>query len=155
MRCQRTADAVSCAPQAALACGLKAKDLKQLVDEEAAHHDIHAGALGQPWRKIPTMTPGPAELADRSRHDILSPQPIPRSQPAPAQAQPRQGAPAHAVSEMPAQNVENGDEEGSGASPQGGGAMSKSQLKQLAERRGLNFDLLLADAAAQGIELAE
>ena len=149
------ADAMCCAGQAALACGLKAEDLRQLVDEEAAHHGMHAGTLGQPWRKIPAMTPGPEELADRSRHDILSPQPIPRSQPAPAQAQPGQGGFAQAATEMPAQTVQHEAEEGRGASPEEGGALSKSQLKKLAERRGLSYDLLLADAAAQGIELAD
>jgi hypothetical protein len=70
-----------CATQAALACGLTAADLKQLIDEEATHRDIHAGELGRPWHKVPTMTPGPSELSDRDRHDILSPQPIPRSIP--------------------------------------------------------------------------
>ncbi len=153
--CHRSADAMSCDGQAALACGLKAEDLKQLIDEEAAHHSIHAGTLGQPWRKIPAMTPGPAELADRSRHDILSPQPIPRSQPVPAQAQPGQGGIAQAATKMPAQTVRHVAEEGSGTLPEEGGAMSKSQLKKLAERRGLSYDLLLADAVAQGIELAE
>lgn len=127
--------------------------MKQLVDEEAAHHDIHAGTLGQPWQKIPTMTPGPTELADRSRHDILSPQPIPRSQPAPAEAPPRRGESAHAADDAPARTVQS--EEGSEELPQDGGAMSKNQLRKLAERRGLSYDLLLADAAAQGIELAE
>ena len=150
---KEVASGIACAGQAALACGLKAEDLKQLIDEEAAHHDIHAGTLGQPWRKIPTMTPGPTELADRSRHDILSPQPIPRGQPAPAQAPPRQGKPAHAAAAAPARTVQS--EEAGGGLPQDGGAMSKSQLRKLAERRGLSYDLLLADAAAQGIKLAE
>ncbi len=150
-----SAEAVSCDGQAALACGLKAEELKQLIDEEAAHHEAHAGTLGQPWRKIPTMTPGPAELADRRRHDILSPQPIPRSQPAPAQARPGQGETRRPANEMPAQRAQEGAEEGGGAMPGEGGAMSKSQLRKLAERRGLSYDLLLADAAAQGIELAD
>ncbi|CAL5227845.1 g10877 [Coccomyxa viridis] len=141
--------------KAALACGLKAEDLKQLIDEEAAHHEIHAGTLGQPWRKIPTMTPGPTELADRGRHDILSPQPIPRSQPAPAQAQPSKDETARPANEASAQTAQMGAEEGGGAMPGEGRAMSKSQLRKLAERRGLSYDLLLADAAAQGIELAD
>ncbi len=152
---RQAADAGSCGLQAALACGLKAEDLKQLIDEEAAHHEIHAGTLGQPWRKIPTMTPGPTELADRGRHDILSPQPIPRSQPAPAQAQPSKDETARPANEASAQTAQMGAEEGGGAMPGEGRAMSKSQLRKLAERRGLSYDLLLADAAAQGIELAD
>ena len=69
------------AMQAALACGLTAADLKQLIDEEAAHRELHAGELGRPWHKVPTMTPGPSELSDRDSYDILSSQPIPRGTP--------------------------------------------------------------------------
>lgn len=138
--------------QAALACGLSAEDLRQLIDEESANKDIHEGTLGQGWNKVPTMKPGPSELADRTNHDILSPQPIPRSQPAPVQPQPqpRQAERAFAADEMTAEAVQDG-----GGTSEGDGVMSKRQLKRLAERRGLNYDLLLADAAAQGVDLCD
>ena len=46
-----------CLGQVELVCGLSAEDLKQLTDEKAAHKDIHGGMLGQPWHKVPPMTP--------------------------------------------------------------------------------------------------
>lgn len=131
------------AVQAALACGLNAGDLKELIDELAADKAMQSGSLGQPWHKVPTMTPGPSEVADRSRYDILSPQPVPREQPAPSGAQTGQPVPSRAAAS-------------DRIAPQAsGGAMSKRQLRELAERRGLDYDLLLADAAAQGLALED
>jgi len=143
--------------QAALACGLSAEDLRQLIDEESADKDSHGGTLGQAWNKVPTMKPGPSELADRTNHDILSPQPIPRSQPAPVQlhSQTRQAERAPAADEMTAEAVQDGGKESAGGPSQDDGVMSRRQLKRLAERRGLDYDLLLADAAAQGVELSD
>ena len=42
-----------CLEQVELVCGLSPEDLKQFIDEEAVHEDIHGGRLGQPWHEIP------------------------------------------------------------------------------------------------------
>jgi hypothetical protein len=36
-----------------------------------------------------------------------------------------------------------------------GGTMTKGQLRELAQRRGLSFEALLADAAAKGVVLPD
>ena len=143
--------------QAALACGLSASDLKQLIDEEAADEARQSGVLGAPWTKAPTMTPSPAEVADRSKHDILSPQPIPRDKPVPEQAhsKPAGSSDVDAADQLQSRH-RNSEWNGSTPEmPQADSIMSKGQLKQLAERRGLDFELLLADAAAQGVPLRD
>ena len=143
--------------QAALACGLSASELKQLIDEEAADEARQSGVLGAPWTKAPTMTPSPAEVADRSKHDILSPQPIPRDKPVPEKA-PRGlagSSEADAADPLLSWRRNSKQKDGIDAMPHAESTMSKGQLKQLAERRGLDYDVLLADAAAQGVPLRD
>ena len=144
--------------QAALACGLSASDLKQLIDEEAADEARQSGVLGSPWTKAPSMTPSPAEVADRSKHDILSPQPIPRdNKPVPEKGRSEPAGISDAEAADPSLSQHRNSEWNGSMSgvPQADSIMSKGQLKQLAERRGLDFDLLLADAAAQGVPLRD
>ena len=154
---RRIVECMHVALQAALACGLSASDLKQLIDEAAADEERHSGVLGAPWTKAPAMTPSPAEVADRSKHDILSPQPIPRDKPVPDKARSGLAGRSDADAADPSLS-QHRDSEGKGSisgMPQADSVMSKGQLKQLAERRGLDFDLLLADAAAQGVPLRD
>ena len=143
--------------QAALACGLSASELKQLIDEEAADEARQSGVLGAPWSKAPTMTPSPAEVADRSKHDILSPQPIPRDKPVPENAHSGLAGISEADAADPLLSWRRNSEwkDSIAGMPQADSTMSRAQLKQLAERRGLDYDLLLADAAAQGVALRD
>ena len=45
--------------------------------------------------------------------------------------------------------------QGPGSGSRRGDTMTKAQLRELAQRRGLSYEALLADAAAQGIMLRD
>ena len=62
---------------------------------------------------------------------------------------------AHAAERPTKQAAGEGSRQGSRSGSSKAGTMSKGQLRELAQRRGLSYEALLADAAARGVVLPD
>ncbi|CAL8462278.1 g1809 [Coccomyxa elongata] len=146
--------------KAALACGIRAEDLKRLIDEEAKEKEKDEASWATSWSSVPPVMPTDEEKAatrsGAADYDIFSPMPIDRRR---EQLVPV-GFRQQGDQENGSVSGDSGSEEegvsGTGAgSSSTTGTMTKKELKEIALRRNLNYAQLLADAEAQGLALPD
>jgi hypothetical protein len=147
--------------QAALDCGIPAEDLKTFIEMEAQQRERDRSGWARSWSELPSMLPTKEEKEaaaagiGNADYDIFSTQPIPRSESL-------DWAGANIMSPV-APSAASTEDESEGLAPDvgvrggktKGGAMTKRELRLLAERRNLDYAQLLADAERRDIKLED